>query len=184
MSCSWHQNLTDVIPPADGSSSGTHQGQWSKANVWGRVQKWNKNIIILFQILSQKPAIWGSVWETTWVGMLSHSPCESSMTRGPESVCTQTHTVWEQRRRVSSPCSCRPVTSLGLQRHGGIAHRTGVEHCSKRIQAFQERQAAKARRRGCTLCKGVARVHGDLPWNRWRVTWDLMAMNQRTDEHR
>lgn len=93
MSYSWHQNLTDIIPPTGGSSSGTHQGQWSKADVWGRVQKWNKHIMILFQILSQQPAIWGSICETTWVGRLSHSPCESSMARGPSQVpvhkCTQ-----------------------------------------------------------------------------------------------
>lgn len=83
MSCSWHPNLTDVIPPTDGLSSlGTHQGQWSKADVWGRAQKWSKHMMILFQILSQEPAIWGSIWETTRVGRLSHSLWESSMTRG------------------------------------------------------------------------------------------------------
>lgn len=42
----------------------------------------------------------------------------------------------------------------------------GWECCSKRIQAFQERQAETARRRVCTLCKEVAKMHGALPWTR------------------
>lgn len=100
MSYSWCQNLTDVVPPTGGSSSGRHQGQWSKAVVWGRVQKWNKDMMILFQILSQQPAIWGIVWETTWVRRLSHSLCESSVGRGPSQVpvhkCTQSRSKQEE----------------------------------------------------------------------------------------
>lgn len=123
MSYSWHQNLTNVIPSTGGSSSDTHQGQWSKADVWRRVQKWNKHMMILFQIFSQQPEISGSVQETTWVGRLLHSPCENTKARGPLQVPVHKR---EQTRIVSSPCSCRLVTSLGLQRHGGIAHRTGM----------------------------------------------------------
>lgn len=81
-SCSWHPNLTDVIPPTGGSSLGTHQGWWSKADGWEE----NKNGTSIwwyfskyspssqqFEEASGRQHDWGDYHNSFW---------ESSMARG------------------------------------------------------------------------------------------------------
>ena len=72
-------------------------------------------------------------------------------------------------------CSFEAMTSLGSQRHGGIAHRTGVLQWMDK--GFLGRTAWEGEEGSCPLCERAAGIHGALPWDRSGASQELMGQD-------